>query len=64
MAKILLIEAYLGIDQGKNSLLLYAQNQFIKTYQQIHPEDQIIKLDLNQEDKLKTILDTSNINQF
>lgn len=64
MAKILLIEAYLGIDQGKNSLLLYAQNQFVAKYQQIHPADQIIKLDLNQEAKLKTILDTSNINQF
>ena len=64
MAKILLIEAYLGLEHGKNSLLLYAQNQFIQEYQQLHPTDEIIKLDLNQEEKLKTILDTNNITSF
>ena len=64
MAKILLIEAYLGLEHGKNSLLLYAQNQFIQEYQQLHPTDEIIKLDLNQEEKLKTFLVAATFNSF
>ena len=64
MAKVLVIEAYLGWAENQKSLLLYAQKKFLDAYKQLHPADEIVYLDLNQETKLETVLTTKNINCF
>lgn len=62
MKKVLVIESYLS--PRHTSVSTYAQDQFVAKYQQIHPEDQIIKLDLNQEQKLQTFLTATTFNDF
>lgn len=64
MAKVVVIESYLGQGRPDNSLLLYAQAQFLRHYQQLHPDDEIIHLNLNDEAKLTTVLTTRNIAHF
>ena len=62
MKKVLVIESYLS--PRETSVSTYAQDQFLNKYQQLHPTDEIIKLDLNQEEKLKTFLVAATFNSF
>ena len=62
MKKVLVIESYLSPREA--SVSTYAQDQFLNKYQQLHPTDEIIKLDLNQEEKLKTFLVAKTFNSF
>ena len=62
MKKVLVIESYLS--PRETSVSTYAQDQFLNKYQQLHPTDEIIKLDLNQEEKLKTFLAAATFNSF
>ena len=62
MKKVLVIESYLS--PRETSVSTYAQDQFLTKYQELHPTDEIIKLDLNQEEKLKTFLVATTFNSF
>lgn len=62
MATILVIESYLS--PRSNSVSSYAQDRFIAAYRQLHPEDQFITLDLNQEPKLQTFLTATTFATF
>ena len=62
MKKILLIESYLS--PRETSVSTYAQDQFLTKYQELNPNDEVIKLDLNQEEKLKTFLTASTFTNF
>lgn len=61
MAKILVIESFLSKDY---SLAHYATKKFIEEYQKKHPNDEVITLDLNQEQKLQTVLSANNFDTF
>lgn len=61
MNKILVIESYLSKE---NSLAAFATEKFVNEYKKINPNDQIIFLDLNKEEKLQKILTANNFNSF
>lgn len=61
MSKILVIESYLSKEY---SLSEYATNLFIEKYKDIHPNDEIIRLNLSNEKKLQTVLSANNFDTF
>lgn len=61
MSKILVIESYLSKEY---SLSEYVTNLFIEKYKDIHPNDEIIRLNLSNEKKLQTVLSANNFDTF
>lgn len=61
MSKILFIQSYLSKDFSVSE---YASEKFIKEYSLNHPNDEIIILDLNKEEKLQTVLSLNNFDNF
>lgn len=61
MAKVLVIESYLS---NEFSLSEYATSKFIEEYKKRNPNDEIIILDLNNEEKMQTILSKNNFASF
>lgn len=61
MAKVLVIESYLS---NEFSLSEYATSKFVEEYKKRNPNDEIIILDLNNEEKMQTILSKNNFASF
>ncbi len=61
MAKVLVLESNLSDDY---SVAQYATNTFLKEYKKNNPNDDIQILDLNNENKLQTILNKNNYLSF
>ena len=61
MKKVLVIEAHLS---KTFSVSEYATKMFLEKYKELNPNDEIIELNLNNEQKLETILNMKNFDYF